>query len=40
MAFLNADNKDDSFYTPPWAYESLPIDWTRYKDGLVPPSEI
>ena len=36
MVFLNADNKDDSFYTPPWAYESLPIDWTRYKDGLEP----
>lgn len=36
MAFLHANNAGDSYYTPSWAYESLPINWKNYKEGLEP----
>ena len=36
MAFAKADNTGDSYFTPPWCYENLPIDWTKYKTGFEP----
>ena len=36
MAFAKADNRGDSYYTPPWCYEALPIDWNNYKTAFEP----
>lgn len=32
--FLDAKNAGDSYYTPQWCYENLPIDWSEYKTSL------
>ncbi len=34
--FLAASNTGDSYYTPPWCYENLPIDWSNYKTAMEP----
>ena len=33
---FRADNAGDSYYTPAWAYEELPIDWSKYNTGFEP----
>lgn len=33
---FDAKNFGDSYYTPEWCYESLPIDWTNYKTAYDP----
>lgn len=33
---FDALNQGDSYYTPPWCYEKLPIDWSKYRTGLEP----
>ena len=35
MAF-SAKNRGDSYYTPEWCYEKLPIDWSNYKTAFDP----
>ena len=36
MAFLQADNRGDSYYTPDWTYKILPIDWSNYQTAFEP----
>lgn len=36
MSFLDADNSGDRYFTPPWCYENLPIDWSEYKTAFEP----
>ena len=36
MAFCQADNNGDSYYTPEWSYKKLPINWSKYKSGMEP----
>jgi len=33
---FNAKNSGDSYYTPEWCYERLPIDWTKYETAFDP----